>query len=125
MKPDTPLFRQVHPSWMQAGGVTSQAFKPTRKDNNGLSVYDGDMFDAESSWHHYTKTLSNESAGVLAVTVHECYTCHLDVMPDPEEFLGHVMIDFTGKSRKQTDKTAARLRDLAIERGWKYKADDS
>ena len=125
MNSDTLLFRQVHPSWIQAGGVTSQAFKPTRKDDNRLSVYDGELIDAEASWHHYTTDLGGKSVGVLAVTVFECSRRDLDVVPDPDEFLEHMLIDFTGKTRSQVEKAATYLRDLAIERGWQHRAQES
>ena len=36
--PGEVLFRQVHPSWIQAGKPTSQAFRPTPKDRGLLSV---------------------------------------------------------------------------------------
>lgn len=45
----THLHRQVHPSWVQDGRATSQAFKPTPKDNGRLSVYDGDQMVAEKA----------------------------------------------------------------------------
>ena len=35
------LHRQVHPSWIQEGRITSQAFSPTPKDLGLLSVYLG------------------------------------------------------------------------------------
>jgi len=36
----TLLHRQVNPAFVQSGRVTSQAFKPTPKDQGLLSVYD-------------------------------------------------------------------------------------
>jgi tRNA(Ile2) C34 agmatinyltransferase TiaS len=72
MTTQTLLLRQVNPSWVQAGRVTSQAFKPTQKDNKMLSVYDGDQIEPEASWRHYTEQLGHLSVGVLAVIVAEC-----------------------------------------------------
>ena len=43
MNSDTLLYRMISPSWMQDGSPTTPAFKPTRKDNGRLSVYDGDQ----------------------------------------------------------------------------------
>ena len=63
MNNDTLLLRQVHPSWIQNGRVTSQAFTPTPKDNGHLSSYDGDMISAEAAWRHYTNKLGYESSG--------------------------------------------------------------
>ena len=68
----TLLHRQVNPSWVHLGRVTSQAFKPTPKDNRRLSVYDGDQVTAHRAWSHYTGDLGFTSIGVLAVTVSEC-----------------------------------------------------
>ena len=42
MTPDTLLLRQIHPSFIQYGRVTSRAFRPTAKDEFLLSVDDGD-----------------------------------------------------------------------------------
>lgn len=53
MTHETLLHRQVHPSWIQEGRVTSQAFKPTPKDEGMLSVYDGDVSGPEESWRHH------------------------------------------------------------------------
>ena len=54
MTPATLLLRQVNPSWIKNGRITSQVFKPTPKDAGCLSVYDGDQITAEASWRHYT-----------------------------------------------------------------------
>ena len=43
----TLLLRQIHPSFVQDGRVTSQAFRPTPKDESLLSVYDGDQITPE------------------------------------------------------------------------------
>jgi hypothetical protein len=60
---ETVLFRQIHPIFVQNDRVTSQAFRPTQKDEGKLSVYDGDMISSEDSWKHHTG-LGLESAGV-------------------------------------------------------------
>lgn len=56
MNNDTSLLRQIHSTFIISGGVsvTSQAFRPSPKDEKKLSVYDGDQFSAEESWNHYT-----------------------------------------------------------------------
>jgi len=46
MTDETLVHRQIHPSFVQAGFPTSQAFRPTPKDESKLSVYDGDMITA-------------------------------------------------------------------------------
>lgn len=45
----TLLLRQIHPTFIQYGRVTSQAFRPTPKDEDQLSVDNGDMITAEEA----------------------------------------------------------------------------
>lgn len=122
MTNETMLHRQVNPSWVQNGRVTSQAFKPTPKDEGLLSVYDGDLVTAEKAWLHFTTVLKFTSAGSLAVTVAECTTNELPVKPDPKPFPEHVVIDFTSFSGNQIEKKAKKLKLLADARGWQYQA---
>ena len=124
MTPDTLLFRQVNPSWIKNGRITSQVFKPTPKDKGYLSVYDGDQITAEASWRHYTTDPRNSSVGVFAVTVCECKKYDLCVKHDPDPFPEHMLIKFKGFSRSQIEKKAKRLKEAAEIRGWQYKADE-
>lgn len=116
------LIRQIHPSFIQEGRVTSQAFRPTPKDENKLSTYDGDQIDAESAWKHYTETLKFQSDGALGVTVQECNDQDLSVVADPAPFREHVLIDFSAHERKRIEKLAKKLRTCAVERDWLYQA---
>ena len=119
MKPDTLLYRQIHPSWVQEGRTTSQAFRPTPKDHNRLSVYDGDQITAEAAWNHYT--LKWPSVGVMAVTVAECQKQQLAVISDPlPDFSEHALIDFTGLTMNQARRTARQLTRAANTRGWQF-----
>lgn len=120
MNPETLLYRQIHPSFVEDGKVSSQAFRPTKKDNERLSVYDGEQITAQDSWGHYTTVLKKESVGVLAVTLQECTVQELVVTPDPDAFLEHVLVDFSGKSRKQQKAISRNLRDAAVTRDWVY-----
>ena len=116
MNDSTLLFRQVNPSWFQNGRVTSQAFRPTPKDEFKLSVYDGDLIDAEASWQHFTKTL--DSIGTLALTVSECHELELEARPDP--FPEHAVIDFSGLRKNQIETKSKKLRVVADARGWQF-----
>ena len=120
MKSDTLLHRQINPSWIQEGRVTSQAFKPTPKVKKQLSVYDGDQISAEEAWHHYTENLRFPSVGVLAVVVVECQDLGLGVKPDPEPFPEHAVIDFSNLPNAQIEKKAKKLRECAQARGYLY-----
>ncbi len=123
MNDDALLYRQVSPSWVQKGRVTSQAFKPFPKDGKRLSVYDGDLITAEDAWAYYTGDLGFASVGVLAVSRGDCAAQDLPVEPDPEPHPAHALIDFTACSNTQVEKKAKRLTVAATERGWRYKAD--
>jgi hypothetical protein len=118
----TMLHRQINPSWIQNGRVTSQAFKPTPKDAGLLSVYDGDQITAESAWTHFTTVLRFQSIGSLALTVHECGQNELPVQPKPDEFPEHVVINFTAFSGNQIERKAKKLKACAESRGWLYQA---
>jgi hypothetical protein len=122
---DTLLHRQIHPLWVQQGRVTSQAFRPTPKDQKCLSVYDGDQISAENAWMHYTAKLGLMSTGVLAVSVAECIAQGLSVSPDPAPFPEHTLIDFSAFSEKPIRTIAKHLKARAELRGWQYQVDNS
>ena len=122
MKPETMLLRQVHPSFVQAGRVTSQAFRPTPKDEGKLSAYDGDQIDAPGSWTHYTETLGLPSVGTLGLTVAEFEQEDLVVIPDGVPFAEHVSIDYSAFDRGKIEKKAKRLKKTSVARGWLYEA---
>lgn len=121
MRQQTLLLRQVHPSWIREGRVTSQAFKPTPKDAHRLSVSDGDQVSPQVSWEQHTKR-GLASQGVLAVTVSECETSGLEVSSDPlPDQPDHAIINFgTMVSNNQIEKVSKRLVSLAANRGWLY-----
>jgi hypothetical protein len=117
---DTRLLRQIHPSFIQEGRATSQAFRPTAKDNNRLSVYNGSLIDPEASWLHYTEQLRFASAGVLAITYGECITEQLSIIEDGVPFPEHCSIDFSGLESSEMTKKSKKLSALARDRGWLY-----
>ena len=122
MNQNTLLHRQVHPNFIRAnGGVTSQAFSPTPKDNNRLSVYDGDMISPAQAWTHYTETLGLISAGVVSVLVAECLEIELPVSSDPSDYPEHVLIEFGELSRRQATSKAKQLSLYANRRDWQYR----
>jgi hypothetical protein len=123
MKDQTLLLRQIHPNFLQNGRVSSQAFRPTPKDEQRLSVYDGDRIDPEPAYQHYTETLCFQSSGVMAVTVSECGALALPVASDPMPlFPEHVVIDFSAYSKKATEKKAKQLKAMAEVRDWLYRS---
>ena len=121
MNDATLLLRQIHPTFLQNDRVTSQAFRPTPKDQKRLSVYDGDLTTPSESYRHYTKELRLSSTGVMAVSVEECRAISLEPVPDPEPFPEHAVIDFSGLSEKSIKTKAKILKAKATARGWLYR----
>jgi hypothetical protein len=129
MHQNTLLLRQVHPSFVQADkissqvfNITSQVFRPTPKDENKLSVYNGERFTPEVSYTHFKKIdENNKSYGVVAVTVQECGSENLSCEEDNDPFDGHSIIDFTSLNNGQIEKKAKKLKAFAITRGWLYR----
>jgi len=123
MNSETLLYRQIHPSFVQLGRVTSQAFRPTPKDEQKLSVYDGDQITADNAYEHYVSSLELSSCGVMGLLCAECETLALTVQPDPAPFPEHAVIDFSDFSKKQTEKKAKQLKARAEARDWLYRGE--
>jgi glucose/arabinose dehydrogenase len=121
----TVLLRQVHPTFIQQGRVTSQAFRPTTKDDGQLSVYDGDLIQPPAAWDHYTGTLGFASDGVLGITVGEVGTESLPATPDPDYFAEHAIVDFREFNSREIEKKSKRLKVFAVGRGWLYMTDNA
>lgn len=118
MNSETLLFRQINPGFVQQGRPTSQAFRPTPKDENQLSVYNGEMISAPASWHHYTEKLKFQSAGVMAISCAECSIEQLNVIEDGVPFQAHCSIDFSGLKKSEIEKKSKKLAAFAKERDW-------
>ena len=123
MNDETLLHRVITPMWyVQNGVVASQAFRPGPRDDKQMSVYDGDQIAAEASWRHYIRNPDMPAPiGVLSITVNECAEQSIPVLPDPETFPEHVLVDFREFGTNQIKRKSARLRDAAVERGWQYR----
>jgi hypothetical protein len=123
--PDELLFRQVHPSFIRDGRVSSQAFRPTPKDQKMLSVARASKTTAQAAFELHTQCNKLASAGTWAVTVGECQALSLPVRhdevtegdcPDP----AHSVVDFTALSNSKTEAQGARLARHANDRGRLY-----
>jgi hypothetical protein len=122
MTDDTMVYRQIHPSFVQDGFPTSQAFRPTPKDESKLSVYDGDQIAAEDAWRHYTQQLDLASVGVMGLSISDCMAESLAVKADPEPFPEHAVIDFSGLGDKDSRRKSKKLQAKAVRRGWLHRA---
>jgi hypothetical protein len=120
MNPETPLWRQIHPSFLVGDQPGSQAFRPTPKDQDQLSFDDGSRITAEASWQRHTGPRCMASVGVMDITVAECsgecLPAVADAVPDPE----HVSVSFADKTTGQRKAISKRLRDFAMARGWQF-----
>lgn len=123
MTPLTFLLRQINPVFVQAGRVTSQAFRPTPKDENHLSMYDGDRIKAQAAWEHFTANSVCRSAGVMAVTHDECTAQCLPVVADGIPFPEHCSIDFSAFEKKEIERKAKVLSRQAQDRGWQFESE--
>lgn len=112
------LLRQVAPViWHQEGRVTSQVFRPTKKDLNQLSTNQGNLVSPEEAYNRYTAQ-GFDSAGVWGITVGECLQQDLPSYPDPlPQDDSHACIDFTNLSTNKARKAGAVLADCAHKRG--------
>ena len=114
MTEETILFRQGHPSFVENGETTSQAFFPFPKDNGKLSVDDGDLTTAEEAFGLYTKVLNLESVGTWGVTCKEVASTGLPYDPDPlPDNPAHALIDFGDRNERECRKLARKLKALA------------
>lgn len=118
------LHRQAHPSWVNSGRLSSQAFQPTKKDEGRLSVSRGGLVTAREAYlRHVAK--GHASLGTWSVSVHECAAAGVLAYPDPipagdprglPEDDAHAVIDFrqvggTSAVKKAADKLAVRARE--------------
>jgi hypothetical protein len=124
------FFRQVNPNWLAGGVPSSQAFGPTPKDEDKLSVDDASLVSAEGSWRHFTEKLGLASVGTWAVSMGEVeeagelvVTASQKVVPeDPtKNNPAHCDVDFSKVSSKgQKKKKAQHLAMRATARGRLY-----
>lgn len=123
------LLRQVHPSWLPNGVLTSAAFKPTAKDDKLLSTLHGSV-GAEEAHRRWVEQPERTSAGTWGVKVGEIdgntftraadqQQVSLSALDDAEQRdePDHVSIDFRDLSKEQRGQAARKLKDHAIARG--------
>lgn len=120
--PDEYLWRQVHPSWVgDDGHPSSQAFKPTPKDQGMLSIGVGGKISAEGAYVHHTQKLGHKSQGSWAVTSGEARAVALDCYEQPlDDTPHHGFVDFRGLPRKASEANAKVLLASARDRGRVY-----
>ncbi|MEU1939111.1 hypothetical protein ACH49O_17205 [Streptomyces coeruleorubidus] len=121
------LWRQVNPSWVHDGRVSSQLFRPTPKDTGEVSVTRASLVTPEAAYSHHTGVLGYASAGVYCVDVAEVHEVELRAIDDSQVDDGderppaHAYIDFKSvQSKGAQQRRASKLRDNAEKHGWQY-----
>ena len=124
------VFRQVHPNHREGEMPNSQAFNPTPKDEDMLSVDDAAQVSAQGSWEHFTKTLGFKSAGTWALSFEEITACGdlaltrkpvVDASDASKNNPAHCVVDFTQvPSKGQKRKRAQTLAINASTRGCRF-----
>ena len=122
MTSETLLLRQIHPSFVQNGRATSQAFRPTPKDESQLSLDNGDKVLPEVAWRRFSLQPECSSYGVMAVSHGECSTNSIRVVEDGAPYPEHCYIDFSSFGTKASERIGKKLAALAHSRGWLYVA---
>ncbi len=118
---DEVLYRQVHPQWIADGEPSSQAFKPTKKDEGMLSIAVGTKTTAEKAFLHHAQVLKLASGGTWAVTVGEVAAVELSSFEQPlENSRAHGFIDFRAHGRRAMESKAKLLVAKARDRGCMY-----
>jgi len=126
-KDEELLLRQVHPNFIQEERVTSQAFKPTPKDEEQLSFSRSLLTSAKEAFEHYTQRLNLDSVGVWAVSVKEVNESMpssdriiydpTTATPELPEDKSHTVICFKNLSKGKIDSSAKKLAAKARDRG--------
>jgi hypothetical protein len=118
---ELPL-RQVHPNWLKEGQPSSQAFKPTPKDEGKLSTARGAKTTPENAFVRHTDTLGLQSAGTWAASVEEVEATPVpleaygDPVTEPAPDPAHAFIEYPD-DRKIVETKAKILRAKAGDRG--------
>lgn len=116
------LFRQVHPNFIDDGEPSSQAFRPTTKDQGKLSVSRSSKTSPENAFRHHTETLKLKSGGSWAVSVGEALGVQLHSFDDPlRENPAHAFVDFRQLSRRDAEARSKVLLAHARVRGCLYR----
>ncbi len=118
---DCILYRIIHPSCIQDGAVSSQAFSATAE--RPLSVFDGGMISAKDAMERFIAD-GHQACGVLGITAGEAKAVGLEILEDRVPYGEHISLVFPECSRKEAKEISRRLRDMAEKRGWQCIADD-
>lgn len=111
---ETPLHRQLVSGWVINGRITSQGFRPTKKDNDILSLAHGDLV-TPSEAQRLHRQRGHQSDAVATVNGSDCWDVDLIPVHDAEPAEEHVSLQFpVDASNSQKSNIARRLAAKAI-----------
>jgi len=117
------LLRQVHPTFVQNGQISSQPFCPTPKDDNKLSVDRASMTSPRAA-HSLFIANGGQSVAVYGLSVDEFLreelTCHADPLKASDGKRAnpaHAVADYSAHAPGQQKNKAKRLKLKAVARG--------
>ena len=116
-------FRQVHPSWVDEGHPTRQAFSPSTKDNGRLSLDRSIKITAKQSYESFTALgLKSEAVYGIAASEFEEQPNPIECYASPIEEEDHINLhhshaDFSGLNKGQRKAKITDLRRVALSRG--------
>lgn len=124
---DELLWRNAHPDWFVNGKLSSQAFRPTPKDQKKLSSARESKVSVEENFREFTEDFNLASVGVWAVSVGEAEDQTIQAVYDENSsstptpcLTGHASLDFTAVSNNQVKRIGGKLRDRAENRGLQH-----
>ena len=122
------LYRHIHPDFLDGDEPSSDRFRPSKKDENKLSVDRSSIHDAETSHKIYTST-GRKSAAIFGVSVGEFGGKSIDCLEDPvvardatdtepavPENRAHALANYSAHSEKDQKNVAKELKRLAMQR---------
>lgn len=123
-KVDLLVIREIHPNWIVNSRLSSQAFKPTKKDNSKLSLRNSEKISPIESYKFQTEKLNFQSAGNCAIKISEVAEVALQCIESPITTEpvdpSHCHIDFSGLTGGQIQTKADKLVNFARTRGFLY-----
>lgn len=94
------------------------AFRPRRKDNGKLSVYDAAKITPRECLELYNaQSDAPQSTRVARITAADLQQFGLQAEPDPEPHPAHLLIDFNSLSRSRANRIASELTERAEQAG--------
>ena len=127
---DELVWRNVNPGFIDNGVISSQAFRPTPKDDSKLSGARQAKVAADKHFHEFTSDLGLASAGVWAVSVAEAnaegvrcvYDAESATRPPAPCPTGHTYFDFQTHGTSARKRISRKLTDNATARGRQHPA---